>query len=97
MLTMVAPVLPEVGEAIASRVSAPTAVDTRLRALATVTDPIVGRIEARIGGPVDRTALLHCLVTASCATSAGADPSEALAALRRLDAPMTREARSDES
>jgi DNA helicase HerA-like ATPase len=97
MLTMVAPVLPEVGEAIASRISAPTAVDTRLRALATVTDPIVGRIEAQIGSPVDRTALLHCLITTSCATSAGAGPSEALAALPRLDAPTTRKAKSDES
>lgn len=87
MLTVVAPVLPEVGEAIAARVSAPTAVDTRLRSLAPVTDPIVTRIEAQLGSPIDRTAWLHCLITTSCAASADADPSEALAALPQLDAP----------
>jgi hypothetical protein len=87
MLPVVAPILPEVAQMIAARVTATTAMPTRLRSLASVTEPITNRIEAQLGSPIDRAALLHCLITTSCATSADADPAEVLSALPLLDAP----------
>jgi DNA helicase HerA-like ATPase len=87
MLPVVAPILPEVAQTIAARVTATTAMPTRLRSLASVTEPITNRIEAQLGSPIDRAALLHCLITTSCATSADADPAEVLSALPLLDAP----------
>ena len=64
-----------------------TALPTRMRSLASVSDPIAEGIEAQIGGPIDRIAFAHCLVTTSCASSADTDLSAVLAALPLVNAP----------
>jgi hypothetical protein len=86
MLAAVASSPPETAQTIAARASMTTALPTRMRSLASVSDPIAEGIEAQIGGPIDRVAFTHCLVTTSCAASGDSDPSEILAALPLVNA-----------
>ena len=88
MLTAVASAPSQTAQTVAARVSMTTALPTRVRSLASISDPVAESIEAQIGGPIDRLAFAHCLITTSCAASTDADPAEVLAALPLIGSPQ---------